>query len=137
MAGRILPVALATIVGVSIGVATFDGEFKKQRIARMEEEYKRYADSTGTFVAFTNIRDRELAAANASSTPNPVPVASSAVAPPPAEQLQAKKEEAVASAPADNSWSNVLGLWAWKKDNKTEAAPATATSSVEKPKSKP
>ena len=41
MAGRILPVALATIVGVSIGVATFDGEFKKQRIARLEEEYKR------------------------------------------------------------------------------------------------
>ncbi|KAI4657862.1 uncharacterized protein J4E78_006251 [Alternaria triticimaculans] len=120
MAGRILPVALATIVGVSIGVATFDGEFKKQRIARMEEEYK-----------------RELAAANASSTPNPIPVASSAVASPPSAQLQAQKEEAVASAPADNSWANVLGLWAWKKDNKTEAAPATATSSVEKPKSKP
>jgi hypothetical protein len=52
MAGRILPVALATIVGVSIGVATFDGEFKKQRIARMEEEYKRYADSAGSFCRF-------------------------------------------------------------------------------------
>lgn len=44
MAGRILPVALAAIVGVSIGVATFDGEFKKQRLARMEEEYQRYAN---------------------------------------------------------------------------------------------
>jgi hypothetical protein len=49
MAGRILPVALAAIVGVSIGVATFDGEFKKQRIARMEEEYKRYTRCTCAF----------------------------------------------------------------------------------------
>ncbi|KAH6841581.1 hypothetical protein B0T12DRAFT_262445 [Alternaria alternata] len=52
MAGRILPVALATIVGVSIGVATFDGEFKKQRIARLEAEYKRYAGSTCAFSCF-------------------------------------------------------------------------------------
>lgn len=43
MAGRILPIALAAIMGVSIGVATFDGEFKKQRLARMNEEYQRYA----------------------------------------------------------------------------------------------
>lgn len=45
MAGRILPIALATIVGVSIGVATFDGEFKKQRLARMNDEYQQYAQS--------------------------------------------------------------------------------------------
>jgi Tfp pilus assembly protein PilX len=118
MAGRILPVALATIVGVSIGVATFDGEFKKQRIARMEEEYK-----------------RELAAAAAASTANHTPAASNSIASPPSTQLQATKEEAVASAPADNSWSNKLGLWAWKKDNKLESA--TATSSVEHSKGKP
>jgi hypothetical protein len=42
MAGRILPLALATIVGVSIGVATFDGEFKEQRRKRLQEEYDRY-----------------------------------------------------------------------------------------------
>jgi hypothetical protein len=42
MAGRILPVALATIVGVSIGVATFDGEFKEQRRKKLQEEYDRY-----------------------------------------------------------------------------------------------
>ncbi|KAG9185890.1 hypothetical protein G6011_07221 [Alternaria panax] len=116
MAGRILPVALATIVGVSIGVATFDGEFKKQRIARMEEEYR-----------------RELAAA--ATAASPTPSASSGTASPPSAQLQTRKEEAVAPAPADNSWSNMLGLWAWKKDNKTEGA--TAPSSVDTPAGKP
>ncbi|KAB2103419.1 hypothetical protein AG0111_0g8102 [Alternaria gaisen] len=118
MAGRILPVALATIVGVSIGVATFDGEFKKQRIARLEAEYK-----------------RELAAAAAStSTATPPPPAPGGRA---STQLQTKKEDIVTSAPADNSWSNTLGLWAWKKDNKTESATAPATSSAENSKGKP
>jgi hypothetical protein len=42
MAGRVLPVALATIVGVSIGVATFDGEFREQRRKKLQEEYDRY-----------------------------------------------------------------------------------------------
>jgi hypothetical protein len=84
-------------------------------------------------VAFTHIRIRELAAA--SSTANPTPIASIAATSPPSEQLQAKKEEAVASAPADNSWSNVLGLWAWKKDEKTRTT--TATTSVDNPKSNP
>jgi hypothetical protein len=53
----------------------------------------------------------------------------------PPAQLQAQKEETVASAPADNSWSNMLGLWAWKKDTKTEIA--TTASSAESPKGKP
>lgn len=39
MAGRILPFALATVAGVSIGVATFDGEFKAQRMQRLQKEY--------------------------------------------------------------------------------------------------
>lgn len=43
MAGRILPIALATILGISIGVATFDGEFKEQRRKKLEEEYQQYA----------------------------------------------------------------------------------------------
>jgi len=42
MAGRILPIALATVAGISIGIATFEGEFKEQRKKRLEEEYKRY-----------------------------------------------------------------------------------------------
>jgi hypothetical protein len=42
MAGRIVPFALATVVGVSIGVATFEPEFKEQRRKRLQEEYDRY-----------------------------------------------------------------------------------------------
>jgi hypothetical protein len=42
MAGRILPIALASVAGVAIGVATFDGELKAQRKAKLEEDYKRY-----------------------------------------------------------------------------------------------
>ena len=43
MAGRILPIALATVMGISIGIATFDGELKEQREKRLEEEYRRCA----------------------------------------------------------------------------------------------
>ncbi|EUC42502.1 hypothetical protein COCMIDRAFT_103333 [Bipolaris oryzae ATCC 44560] len=99
MAGRIVPIALAAIMGVSIGVATFDGEFKKQRLARMNEEYQ-----------------RELAAAATSSGVNPSPAQ---------PQLRAN-EETIASQPPDNSWSNMLGLWAWKKEAKKEIVPAKA-----------
>jgi len=49
MSGRILPIALATVVGVSIGVATFDGEFKEQRRKKLEEEYKRYVACSTRF----------------------------------------------------------------------------------------
>ncbi|CAA9959961.1 hypothetical protein P3342_005347 [Pyrenophora teres f. teres] len=108
MAGRILPVALATIVGVSIGVATFDGEFKKQRIARLEEEYK-----------------RELAAASASNAAESSHVATNATIAATPEQLQAQKSQVVASAPADNSWSNIFGLWAWKKDPQAQSVPVS------------
>jgi hypothetical protein len=41
MAGRILPVALATITGVAIGVGTFGEEFKNQQRRRLQEEYDR------------------------------------------------------------------------------------------------
>lgn len=43
MAGRILPVALATISGIAIGMATFGEEFKEQQKRRLQEEYDRYA----------------------------------------------------------------------------------------------
>lgn len=42
MAGRILPVAFAVISGISIGVATWDGELKEQRRQRLQKEYERY-----------------------------------------------------------------------------------------------
>lgn len=86
-------------------------------------------------LTFTHTRIRELAAATASRTVNPTPIASGAVTPPPSEPLQANKGEAVTSAPADNSWSNMLGLWAWKKDNLVETA--TTTRSAEDSKGKP
>ena len=41
MAGRILPVALATISGVAIGMATFGEELKAQQMNRLTEEYNR------------------------------------------------------------------------------------------------
>lgn len=43
MAGRILPVALATISGIAIGMATFGEEFKEQQKRRLQDEYDRYA----------------------------------------------------------------------------------------------
>jgi hypothetical protein len=49
MAGRVLPIALATVVGISIGVATFDRELKEQRRKRLQEEYDQYVLSNTTF----------------------------------------------------------------------------------------
>lgn len=42
MAGRILPIALATFAGVAIGVSTFGEEFKEQQRRRLQQEYNRY-----------------------------------------------------------------------------------------------
>ena len=41
MAGRILPIALATISGIAIGMATFGEELKSQRMKKLTEEYNR------------------------------------------------------------------------------------------------
>jgi hypothetical protein len=48
MAGRILPIAIATVVGVSIGVATFDRELREQRRQRLQEEYDQYVEFSNT-----------------------------------------------------------------------------------------
>jgi hypothetical protein len=42
MAGRILPIALATISGIAIGTATFGEELKSQRMKRLTDEYNQY-----------------------------------------------------------------------------------------------
>ncbi|KAF2847752.1 hypothetical protein T440DRAFT_470804 [Plenodomus tracheiphilus IPT5] len=124
MAGRILPIALAGILGISIGIATFDGEFKEQRKRRLEKEYQ-----------------RELAAAT--STPDAsAPLAPSAVAPTVPEQSPFKVDEVKASEPSSSSWSSMLGLWAWKKDtNQTTMSSTTATAppkdSIAESKGKP
>ena len=41
MAGRILPIALATISGIAIGTATFGEELKAQRMKRLTDEYNK------------------------------------------------------------------------------------------------
>ena len=68
---------------------------------------------------------RELAAAAASSGVNSSPAQ---------PQLQAK-EKTIASQPPDNSWSNMLGLWAWKKEANKEVVPAKEN--IEEAKGKP
>ncbi|KAH7090568.1 hypothetical protein FB567DRAFT_589954 [Paraphoma chrysanthemicola] len=127
MAGRILPIALATVVGVSIGVTTFDSEFKEQRRKKLEEEY-----------------NREVAAAAAAKGQAPVPITTSAVPAPPLESLPVKHVAAAeeTTRPTDSSWSSMLGLWAWKKGAKnsgSQPAPETASSQqpAVEPKSKP
>ncbi len=50
MAGRILPVALAAVSGVAIGMATFGEELKTQRMKRLTEEYNRCAASAEQIV---------------------------------------------------------------------------------------
>jgi hypothetical protein len=56
MAGRILPLALATVVGISIGVATFDRELKEQRRKRLQEEYDRYVQHSWAFPLYIHSR---------------------------------------------------------------------------------
>ena len=73
---------------------------------------------TCAFSCFHSRSSRELAAASAS---NPVPTSATVSAA--SEQIQAQRAQAVASAPADNSWSNMLGLWAWKKDPQAQTVP--------------
>lgn len=46
MAGRILPIALATISGIAIGTATFGEELKSQRMKRLTDEYNQYVACT-------------------------------------------------------------------------------------------
>ncbi|KAF2624234.1 hypothetical protein BU25DRAFT_348479 [Macroventuria anomochaeta] len=106
MAGRILPVALATVSGIAIGMATFGEELKAQRMKRLTEEY-----------------NRDVVAAAAANSENPAAIASAAttVTPPPAPTLPPVKEE---TKPASTSWSDALGFWAWKKSPQQDAVPA-------------
>jgi hypothetical protein len=133
MAGRILPIALATIVGVSIGVATFDGEFKRQRQKRLQEEYDRYAQlSSFHFTPLTSCRE-VAAAAPPLKAQGPSSSATSAAPPPSPERLQGEKEAEASSS----SWSSTLGLWAWKKEVRQKVAPAVVNETSSQDKGKP
>ncbi|KAJ4381329.1 hypothetical protein N0V86_003678 [Didymella sp. IMI 355093] len=107
MAGRILPVALATISGIAIGMATFGEELKAQQMKRLTEEY-----------------NRDLAAAAAANSENPAAIApaATAVTPPPAATPSTIKEE---TKPTKASWSDTLGFWAWKSKPQQESVPAS------------
>jgi hypothetical protein len=129
MAGRILPIALATVAGVSIGVATFGEEFKEQRRQRLQEEYDRYAFySNKDKSPFTHTPGSEVAAQAALTGQSLTPMASNAIPPPSPQRLPVQKDlktEDTKTPEADSapSWSSMLGLWAWKKDSKKDVAP--------------
>ncbi|KAK7189207.1 hypothetical protein DPSP01_005402 [Paraphaeosphaeria sporulosa] len=115
MAGRILPIALATFAGVAIGVSTFGEEFKEQQRRRLQQEY-----------------NRDLASAGASALPTdgPSPMASSTIPAPQPEQLPAQTE------PANQSkLSSMLGFWAWSSERSVakEKSPARTSSDGSKP----
>ncbi|KZM21478.1 uncharacterized protein EKO05_0006222 [Ascochyta rabiei] len=105
MAGRILPVALATVSGIAIGMATFGEELKSQRMKRLTEEY-----------------NRDVAAAAAANNKNPASIApATSTATPPPTSIPPVKEE---TQPATTSWSDALGFWAWKKSPQKDPVPA-------------
>ena len=56
MAGRILPVALATVSGIAIGMATLGEELKAQQMKRLTDEYNRYVVHVSSNVMSTDIR---------------------------------------------------------------------------------
>lgn len=129
MAGRILPIALATVAGVSIGVATFGEEFKEQRRKRLQEEYDRWVEYNITRIfTFTNISDSEVAAQAALAGQGLTPMASNVIPPPSPQQISAQKdvkmeETKTPGSESTPSWSSMLGLWAWKNEPKKDLAP--------------
>lgn len=122
MAGRILPIALAAVAGVSIGIATFDGEFKEQRRKRLEEEYQRYMFHSPACVTFTD-RNSDLAAVSSLNNEGPSPMSSSAL--PSQQPLPAAPTESQTESKTSRL-SSMLGLWAWKKDNHSEQESSAA-----------
>jgi len=104
MAGRILQLALVAAPGVLVVFASLDGEFKKQRKLRLEEEYK-----------------REVAATMNPQSAAP-PTAPSVASPAIAERSPAKMGEPKAPTSSSFSWSSMLGLWAWRKDTEQTTA---------------
>jgi hypothetical protein len=98
MAGKLLPLALATVSGISIGIATFGPELKEQRKKKLTDDY-----------------NRDVAAAAALNTEGLPPIVPTAI------QTPADEDQ---GNPTTSSWSSMLGLWAWKKNPKHDATPA-------------
>ncbi|KAF9737888.1 hypothetical protein PMIN06_004272 [Paraphaeosphaeria minitans] len=115
MAGRILPIALATVAGVTIGVSTFGEEFKEQQRRRLQQEYN---------------RDLASAGASTQSSGGPSPMASSTIPASQPEQLPAQTEPTNLS-----KLSSMFGFWAWspKGSAAKEQPPARTNSDGSKP----
>jgi hypothetical protein len=125
MTSRLLGIVLTTVMGVSIGVATFDGEFKEQRRKRLQEEYERYVPRNWSFhCKFTYTLNREVAAHAALTNQSLTPMASNAITPPSPPQMPAQREAEKdltspdATTATKSSWSSILGLWAWDNNAK-------------------
>jgi hypothetical protein len=139
MAGRILPIALATVVGVSIGVATFDRELKEQRRKRLQEEYDQYVEFSNTLHStFTYYPGREVAATAALTRESLTPMASNAIPPPSSSQVPIQDRDVhgtKASGPESTpSWSSILGLWAWDKNVAQKTKPVAQEPTSEQSK---
>lgn len=124
MAGRILPIALATVSGIAIGMATFGEELKAQRMKRLTEEYNRYTARIFYIIRLSlTLGCRDVAAAAAANSENPAAIAPAATATPPPALTQPPPVEHEIK-PASTSWSDALGFWAWKKRPQQDAVPA-------------
>jgi hypothetical protein len=115
MAGKLLPIALATVSGISIGVATFGPELKEQRKKKLTDDYNRYVYTNMYPTALHLHTPSDVAAAATLNTEGLPPIVPTAIQAP-ADEDQGK--------PPTSSWSSMLGLWAWKKNPKDDAMPA-------------
>ncbi|KAF2741047.1 hypothetical protein EJ04DRAFT_507479 [Polyplosphaeria fusca] len=92
MAGRVVPIILVTAIGITIGVRTFDREFKAQRLKKLEEEHQ---------------RDAAAAAQSTSKAPPEVPVS---LAKPKEPELLKQQVRNSTSSSASSSFS-FFGYW--------------------------
>ncbi|KAF2470612.1 uncharacterized protein BDR25DRAFT_286711 [Lindgomyces ingoldianus] len=89
MAGKVLPIALAGVIGVATAVATFDPAFKAQQKKRLEDEYK---SDIGAHPTMMN---------------DGIPTI---------PQAQPEDSADRTSGVASSRLSSMLGLWAWKRN---------------------
>jgi hypothetical protein len=115
MAGKLLPLALATVSGISIGIATFGPELKEQRKKKLTDDYNRYVYTNMYLTALHLHTPSDVAAAAALNTEGLPPIVPTAI------QTPADEDQ---GNPTTSSWSSMLGLWAWKKNPKHDATPA-------------
>lgn len=124
-------------IGDRVRCCDWHGDFwRGAQVAKDEEAHGGVHQVGHHFVhqgAFTDPKYREVAAAAAANSENPAAIAPTAmtITPPPAPTTPPAKDEV---KPATTSWSDMLGLWAWKKrpqEGPVPAAPADPAVSQE------